>query len=189
MERAGTLVISRPAEDKSGNQPYVVSFHSASVGEGAPSVRRCLGALALLRTLEALISDADVRFHALEQVRDEGHASIDDVVLSDAQVAKYGVGAPRRLGRFEATIGRPERGRQAEPNMRDRTEEVARFLNKNQGRPFCHTCLASSISIEFEDARKVVSALRIRREYGVGTCKCYVCRRHRLTIEASLMLV
>ena len=180
MEYAGTLQISHHRTGTLGVPIYSLTFISGGTGDLA-SGRHCRGDLALVRMLEALVADADVRLHTLNQLHDEGRASIQQFVLSEAHAATYGL---RRMGRAgtSAVVGRPSEAQDLE---RDVAGEIAAFLAESKGRCFCHTCLATLVGIEFEEARNSVYALRIWGDVRVGTARCSACHRHRVAIEAA----
>ena len=179
MEHAGTLQISHHRTGTLGVRTYSITFISG--GTPAQDWRHCRGDLALVRMLEALVSDPEVRLHALEQLHEQGRASIQPFVLSDAQAAIFGLRRTGRAGPFSAAVGRPSEAQDLE---RDIAGEIAAFLAEPKGRCFCHTCLATQVGIEFEEARKAVYTLRICGNVRVGTARCSVCHRHRLSIEA-----
>ena len=176
MEHAGTLQISHHHTGTLGVRIYSIRFLSVGPGEPARDWRHCQGDLVLVKTLEALVPDSDVRRHALAQLHEQGRAAIRPFVLSEAQAAVF------ELRRTElAAVGRPSEVQDLE---RDVAGEIAAFLAESKGRCFCHTCLATLVGIEFEKARKAVYALRICGDVRVGTARCSVCHGHRLTIEA-----
>src|SRR5262245_17709480 len=179
MEHTGTLQLSYHRTGTLGVRIYSLRFISA--GTPAQDWRHCRGDLALVRTLEALVPDPDVRRHALEQLHDEGRASIQPFVPSEAQAEIFGLRRTGRAGPFSAEVGRPSEAQDLE---RDVAGEIAAFLGESKGQCFCHTCLATQVGIEFEEARKAVYALRVCGNVRVGTARCSVCHRHRLSIEA-----
>jgi hypothetical protein len=63
---------------------------------------------------------------------------------------------------------------------------VASFLEANEPRVFCHTCLAEYLGMTFADAQAATAALRLRRRFVVeigGVCS--VCRMERITLRVS----
>jgi len=181
MEHAGTLQISHHRTGTLGVRIYSIRFISPGMSEPERGWRHCRGDLVLLRTLEALVPDPDVRLHALEQLHEQGRAAIQSFVLSEAQAALFGLRRTGRAGPFSAAVGRPSEAQDLE---RDIAGEIAAFLAESKGQCFCHTCLATLVGIEFEEARKAVYALRVCGNVRVGTARCSVCHRHRLSIEA-----
>ena len=91
MEHVGTLQISHDCTRTLGVRIYSITFTSVGVKEPASGRRRCRGDIALLRLLEALVADPDVRVHAFEQLYDEGCALIPHFILSEADAAIYGL--------------------------------------------------------------------------------------------------
>jgi hypothetical protein len=62
---------------------------------------------------------------------------------------------------------------------------VGQFLVRH-AKPMCHTCLAASAGISFEDAKKATAALRLSREFRVEIGgRCSTCRQERVTIQAD----
>ena len=67
-------------------------------------------------------------------------------------------------------------------------ELVRDFLHRHSQSPFCHTCLSKTLKIEYEDARKAVTALRMDRQFVVLLGgQCAGCRQPRVTIQACGM--
>src|SRR5262245_41334864 len=148
MEHAGTLQISHDRTGTLGVRVYSIKFLSAGTGEPARGWRHCRGDLALVRTLEALVPDPDVRLHALAQLHEGGRAEIQSFVLSEAEAALFGLRRTGRAGPFSAAVGRPSEAQDLE---RDVAGEIAAFLAESKGQCFCHTCLATLVGIEFEE--------------------------------------
>jgi hypothetical protein len=138
MDYAGTLQISHHGTGRVGDRVYLITFISARSDEATSGGRRCKGDLALVKMLEGLVPDADVRRCVLEQLHDKGRASARQIVLSDEQAAPFGLGRRRRAGMFSAAVRVPEG--EAHCLGRDLAEEVATVLREAKGRPFCHTC-------------------------------------------------
>ena len=159
---------------------YVVTFVATDAEHAISPGPRCRGDLALVRTLEGLVPDADVRLTALQNVRDRGDAAIEHLVLTEQQAAIFGLAEPGQPDASDAVTG-PTDAAQARP-PRDLADDVARFLNTAPGRCICHTCLASFVGAEFEETRKAIYALRVTGYAQVGTARCAACRQHRLTI-------
>jgi len=91
MEYAGTLQISHDCTRTLGVRIYSITFTSMGMKEPASGRRWCRGDIALLRLLDALVTDPDVRVHALEQLYKEGCALIPHFILSEADAAIYGL--------------------------------------------------------------------------------------------------
>jgi len=62
---------------------------------------------------------------------------------------------------------------------------VVEFLRRHKPSSFCHTCLSRVLLMSYEDARKVVMALRIDGKFSILLgARCAGCRQTRVTVQA-----
>ena len=62
---------------------------------------------------------------------------------------------------------------------------VVEFLRRNRPSSFCHSCLSAMLRITYEDARKVVTGLRMEAEFSVLLgAPCAGCRQLRVVVQA-----
>lgn len=62
---------------------------------------------------------------------------------------------------------------------------VVEFLRRHRPAPFCHQCLSVSLRLSYDDTRKVVTTLRMQREFVVLLgAQCAGCRQLRVTVQA-----
>lgn len=206
MDTIWTLVIRRQ-QGSPGRPLYTIMLVTSPTERDAPA-HRCPGDFALLRALEDLLGSPELRLETLERVRDRGEAIVREVLVPDALLVKYGLGAkPRRepLSRFDRQTHVTERScavcslpttsndrltmlsgdvvhYDCRPESRDMTAVAARFLTDSEDRTICHSCLAALLGVSFDEARKVVRQLRIRHGVGIETGRCSLCGRYRVTL-------
>jgi hypothetical protein len=60
---------------------------------------------------------------------------------------------------------------------------VARFLAGQGDRRYCHTCLAASLGVSWQELSKTVARLRALPEFRVKPAVCSVCGENRVTIQ------
>lgn len=178
---------------------FSVTFRRVGV-RGVEHLRRCRSEYALMRLIEDLLTDPDSRLRLLERLRAEGRASISRVVLSDSQVAQYGLGGsvkPRGsaslcplclqgVGAVDRVVFLDGEAIHDECRVkaREMAEYIGQFLQQNVNRAFCHSCLSRLFNISFAETRKVVGQLQVQRRYSVAPMSCSVCTKLRVTIRA-----
>jgi hypothetical protein len=213
VDKIGTLVIRRRQDTpgRSGRPSYTIMFLTSPTERDGPAYR-CHGDFALLRSLEELVTSPELRLETLERVRDRGEAIVREVSVPDDVIAKYEFAArPRRepLSRYERETHVTERPcavcslpttasdrltmlsgevvhYDCRPESRDMTAVAARFLAESEGRTVCHSCLAASLGVSFDETRKAVGLLRARHGLAVDTGRCSVCGKYRMTLSLSV---
>jgi hypothetical protein len=214
VDKLGTLVIRRKQYPPGGSigPLYTIMLLSSPTERHAPA-HRCQGDFALLRTLEELLANAELRLEMLERVRDQGEAMVREVMVPEPMLVKYGlVARPRRepVSRVDrqlreldqpcAVCARPTPPSErltmlsgevvhydCRPESRNVTDIAGRFLAEAEGRALCHSCLATLLHIGFDEVRKVVGRLRVRTGFSLGTGRCWECGRYRVILGTSLM--
>lgn len=62
---------------------------------------------------------------------------------------------------------------------------VGEFLKAEQGRPFCHSCVAARLGLRVETVRKSVWALRVSPTFQVRPGTCVQCEAPRVVVLAT----
>jgi hypothetical protein len=201
MTNEFAVEISRDESATSSNEAtYSVRFRAAGNGVPTEQLRRCRSDYALLRLIEDLLTEPESRLRLLERLRDDGRASIPRVALTEPQVTKYSLDdlplsratdpmcpvCLRSVSVVDRVVFRQGDAIHDECRVRarDMLDEVARFLEQTEGQAFCHTCLSSLFSAGFDQTRKIIGHLKVRRRFVVGPMSCSACRRLRVAVRA-----
>jgi len=63
---------------------------------------------------------------------------------------------------------------------------VMEFLRRRAAASFCHSCLATTLHVAYDEVRKAVTALRVDREVVVRVgAECGICRQRRVTVQTT----